>query len=190
MGSNAPEEDLKIFLGQRNIAYQPYPFEEQGEMEAAFYTNQCEVYAADITQLAVTRLKFRAAAKNYVMLPERIVEDPIAPAFRAKDPQWGAIVTRTINVLIEAERYGVTRSNVAARRASADPDVQRLLGSKGHAGRALGLSDDWAAKAIGAVGNYGEIFDRDLGAGSPLKLDRGLNALWIKGGLLYAPPVR
>jgi general L-amino acid transport system substrate-binding protein len=190
MGSTGPEENLKVFLGQRNIAYQPYPFEEQGEMEAAFYTNQCQVYAADMTELAVTRLKFRAAAKNYVILPERIVEDPIAPAFRAKDPQWAAIVTWTINALIEAERYGVTRANLAARRASSDPDIQRLLGIRGHAGRALGLSDAWAAQAIGAVGNYGEIFDRDLGAGSPLKLERGLSALWTRGGLLYAPPVR
>jgi len=190
MGSTGPEENLKTYMRKRNIAYQPYPFEEQGEMEAAFYTNQCEVYSADITQLAVTRSKFRALAKNFVILPERVAEDPIAPAFRRDDPQWAAVVTWTINALILAEESGVSRANLAASRASADPDVQRLLGKKGHVGHALGLSDDWAARAIAAVGNYGEIFNRDLGVGSPLKLDRGVNALWTKGGLLYAPPIR
>ena len=190
MGSTGPEENLKVYLRNKHVAYQPYPFEEQGEMEAAFYTTQCEVYAADITQLAVTRAKFRALAKNFVILPERVAEDPIAPAFRLDDPQWAAVVTWTINALIQAEEIGISRANLAASRASTDLAVQRLLGTQGHIGHALGLSDEWAARAIGAVGNYGEIFDRDLGAGSRLKLERGLNALWTKGGLLYAPPIR
>ena len=190
MGSTGPEENLKTCLRKRHIAYQPYPFEEQGEMEAAFYTNQCEVYSADLTQLAVTRAKFRALAKNFVILPERVAEDPIAPAFRLDDPQWAAVVTWTVNALIQAEESGVSRANLAASRASTDPAIQQLLGTKGHVGHALGLSDDWAARAIGAVGNYGEIFDRDLGAGSPLKLERGVNALWTKGGLLYPWPIR
>lgn len=190
MGSTGPEENLKTYMRNRHIAYQPYPFEEQGEMEAAFYTNQCEVYTADITQLAVTRAKFRALAKNFVILPERISEDPLAPAYRLDDPQWAAVVTWTINALIQAEESGVSRANLAASRAGTDPVVQRLLGAKGHIGHALGLADDWAARAIAAVGNYGEMFDRDLGAGSRLKLDRGVNALSTKGGLLYAWPIR
>ncbi len=189
MGSTGPEENLKTFMRKRNVAYQPYPFEEQGEMEAAFYTGQCQVYSADITQLATTRIRFRALAKNFAILPERIAEDPITPAFRPDDPRWAAVITWTINALIQAEEHGVSRANVAARRASTDPDIQRLLGTNGHIGHALGLSDDWAARAIAAVGNYGEIFDRDLGSGSRLKLERGINALWTKGGLLYAPPI-
>jgi len=190
MGSTGPEENLKTYMRKKNIAYQPYPFEEQGEMEAAIYTGQCEIYSADISQLAVTRAKFRAAARNFIILPERIVEDPIAPAFRLDDPQWAAAVTWTISALIAAEQSGVSRANIAASRASTDPDIQRLLGIKGHVGHALGLSDDWAARAIAAVGNYGEIFDRDLGSGSRLKLERGVNSLSTRGGLLYAPPIR
>jgi general L-amino acid transport system substrate-binding protein len=190
MGSTPAEQDLETYMRQRHVVYQPYPFEEQGEMEAAFYTNHCQVYTADISQLAVTRAKFRAQAKNYVILAQRVSEDPIAPAYRLGDPQWAAVVTWTIDALIQAEQSGVSRANLARSRASADPAVQRLLGTNGHVGRAMGLTDDWAARAIAAVGNYGEMFDRDLGVGSPLKLDRGVNALWIKGGLLYPLPIR
>ena len=154
------------------------------------FRSQCEVYSADITQLAVTRAKFRALAKDYVILPERLSEDPLAPAYRFDDPQWAAVVTWTVTALIQAEESGVSRANLAASRASTDPVIQRLLGTKGHIGHALGLADDWVARAIAAVGNYGEMFDRDLGAGSRLKLERGVNGLWTKEGLLYASPIR
>jgi len=125
-----------------------------------------------------------------VILPEVISKEPLGLVVRNGDDRWFDIVRWTMNALINAEELGITAANAEEQMKSPNPEVKRLLGVVGKFGAGIGLSDDWALRAIMAAGNYGEIFDRNLGAGSPMKLPRGLNALWTKGGILYAPPVR
>jgi len=168
----------------------PFPFEEQGEMEAALVSGHCAAMTGDISQLANARAAFHGRVNNFKILPETITLDPLAPAYAQGDPRWGDIVNWVISALIQAEASGVTQINVDVMRASEDPVVSRLLTKAGGVGRALGLDDDWAVHVIKAVGNYGEIFERDLGQRSPFKLDRGINALWTKGGLMYPRPSR
>ncbi len=127
---------------------------------------------------------------DYVILPEVISKEPLGPWVRQGDDQWFDIVRWTVFALVNAEEAGVTKDNAEAMRASANPDVRRLLGQEGEFGPALGLSKDWAFNIVKSVGNYGEIFDRNLGPKTKLALDRGLNKLWSKGGILYAPPMR
>jgi len=184
------ETFVDAVLGARKIDFQPFPFEEQGEMDAALITGHCAAMTADVSRLANTRAAFRGRVSNFAILPELITFDPLAPAFRSGDPQWAAIVNWTIYALIQAEASGVTQANVEAMSTSEDPVINRLLTKAGGVGRALGLDDDWAVHVIKAVGNYGEIFERDVGQRSSLKLDRGLNALWTRGGLMYPSPSR
>ena len=183
-------EVLESALRARGIAYSPYPFQEEGEMDAALVVGHCDSVSADLSRLAEKRAGFHARGADFVMLPEMLTLEPVAPAYRQGDPQWGAIIDWTVYALVQAEASGVTQANVAAMRDSADPTVQRLLGIDPAAGRALGLEHDWAARMIAAVGNYGEIYERTTGQGSPLRLPRGLNALWTGGGLMHPLPVR
>ena len=178
------------FFHDKGIGFIPFPFEEQGEMEAALFTGHCAAVTGDLSQIADTRYGFHGGANRFVILDDVIEQDPLAPAYRLDDPQWAAIVDWTMNLLIQAEASGVTAANVEAMRQSTDPLVQRLLGTTPGIGRMLGLDDAWAVRVIQAVGNYGEIYERDLGDASPLKLKRGPNALWTRGGLLYAQPFR
>jgi general L-amino acid transport system substrate-binding protein len=174
----------------KKFDYRPFPFQEQGEMEAAFVTNNCQAMASDITQLANMRLTFRRLADNYEILPQTIAPDPLAPAYPAGDREWAAIVQWTMQALLLAEAEGVTQANADSMLKSEEYQVQRLLGvTKGFAAK-LNLPEDWALNAIRAVGNYGEIYDRDLGTKSPLKIPRGANELTIHGGLLYPLPLR
>jgi len=174
----------------KKFDYRPFPFQEQGEMEAAFVTNNCQAMASDITQLANMRLTFRRLADNYEILPQTIAPDPLAPAYPAGDREWAAIVQWTMQALLLAEAEGVTQSNADSMLKSDEYQVQRLLGvTKGFAAQ-LHLPEEWALNAIRAVGNYGEIYDRDLGSKSPLKIPRGANELTIHGGLLYPLPLR
>ncbi|HXQ22753.1 MAG TPA: transporter substrate-binding domain-containing protein [Candidatus Acidoferrales bacterium] len=184
------ERQLTAYMQREKISFIPGPFSEEGEMEAAFVTRNCAAVSADVSQLAYERIAFRSMAQNFEILPEIVAEDPLAPAVRTGDPQWAAIVDWTMQALIQAEESGVTQANVKAMKASGDMLVERLLGVQKGYGQFLSLDDDWAARAIEAVGNYGEIFDRDLGSASPMKLDRGLNKLWTQGGLIYADPMR
>jgi general L-amino acid transport system substrate-binding protein len=140
--------------------------------------------------LAYERIAFRGLAKNYEILPDVIAKDPLAPAYRLDDPQWATIVNWTIEALIQAEESGVTQANLAEMKKSDDMVIRRLLGVQRGYGQYVGLDDAWAARVIEAVGNFGEIFERDLGAGSKLKLTRGMNNLWTKSGLMYAEPMR
>lgn len=183
------EEELSSTFAIRHIAYLPFPFEERGEMEAALFTGHCQAITGDVSALAGFRRMFRARAADFAILPATIAKDPFAPAFRLGDPQWAAIVTWTVNALIEAEEDGVTAANIEAMKKSGDRRVQLLLGTRPGIGRTLGLDDAWAARAIAAVGNYGEMFERDVGHRSALQLDRGPNALWTEGGLIYAQPL-
>lgn len=126
-----------------------------------------------------------------MVLPEVISKEPLAPAVRHGDNQWGDIVRWTLNAMIIAEEKGVTSKNVDRKKErSTDPEIRRLLGIEGDLGKRLGLSNDWAYQIIRQVGNYGEVYDRNVGPESPLRLGRGLNQLWNRGGILYAPPVR
>ncbi len=125
-----------------------------------------------------------------MVLPEVISKEPLGPLVRQGDPQWEDIVRWTLFALIDAEELGVTSTNVNQMKASPSPEVRRMLGTEGDFGQALGLSKNWAVDAIGAVGNYGEMFERNVGVKTPLGIPRGLNALWRNGGLMYAPPIR
>jgi len=190
LGGTEIGNQLESYMTRAGIKWLPFPFQEEGEMEAAFITNNCAAITADVSQLAYERIAFKGLAKNFEILPDVIAKDPLAPAYRLDDPQWAAIVNWTVETLIQAEESGVTQANVAEMQKSSDAVVRRLLGAQHGYGQYLGLDDAWAARAIAAVGNYGEIFERDLGAGSKLKLPRGPNRLWTQGGLMYAAPMR
>jgi general L-amino acid transport system substrate-binding protein len=184
------QEVLDAMLRARGIAYHQFPFQEEGEMDAALVIDYCAAVTADLSQLADKRASFHGRGRDFVILPETLSLDPAAPAYRDGDPQWAAIVDWTVYALVQAEASGITAADVTARRNDADPAVQRLLGIDFAAGRALGLEYDWAAEVIASVGNYGEIYYRTVGEGSRLRLPRGLNALWTKGGLMYPLPFR
>ena len=124
------------------------------------------------------------------MLPEIISKEPLGPAVRQGDDQWFDIVKWTHFAMVNAEELGITKTNVDEQLKSDNPEIRRLLGTEGEFGQRLGLTNDWAFRIIKLVGNYGEVFERNVGQGSPLKIARGLNALWTKGGLQYAPPIR
>ena len=181
---------LDAALRARGIAYRPYPFQEEGEMDAALVVGHCQSMSANLSRLAEKRSNFHALTGDFEFLAETLTLDPVAPAYRQGDAQWGAIIDWTVHALVQAEASGVTRANVAAMRDSTDPAVQQLLGIDFAAGRALGLDHDWAARVIATLGNYGEIYERSAGQDSPLRLPRGLNALWTNGGLMHPLPVR
>ncbi len=187
--TSGSEAGLRAYAARQHISYIWYPFSEVGEMEAAFFTGNCAGLAMDLSQLANTRAINKAAANGYTILPQILRKDPLAPAYKQGDAQLALIVNWTVNALIEAEELGVTQANAAGMRASADPDLQLLLGRPLATGKLLGLDTEWGLHVIEATGNYGEIWERDLGAGSPLRLDRGENRLWTQGGLLYALPL-
>ena len=190
LGGTEIEIELQGYMKREKIEWLPFSFQEEGEMEAAFITGNCAAITADVSQLAYERIVFKGMARNFEILPDVVAKDPLAPAYRLDDPQWAAIVNWTVEALIQAEESGVTKANVAAMMKSDDPIVARLLGVQRGYGQYLGLDDAWAARVIEAVGNYGEIFERDLGPGSTMKLPRGPNNLWTQGGLIYALPIR
>jgi general L-amino acid transport system substrate-binding protein len=184
------EDDLIDGLARRGVHVIPFPFEETGEMEAALVTGHCATIAASVSQLAGMRTGFHARTSEYEIMPETISMLPFAPVYRAGDPRWAQIVAWTRHALVLAEEAGVTRDNAAGSRDGGRPPVRYLLGGVPGIGKPLGLDDGWAFRAIQAVGNFGEMFDRDAGDKSPLRIVRGRNALWTRGGDVYAPPVR
>jgi general L-amino acid transport system substrate-binding protein len=187
-------DNEKVLLARtvaRGIAVIPLPFQEEGEMEDGLAVGHCDAISADLSKLAQARANFPRQLGDDIVLPDLLTLQPVAPAYRQGDAQWAALVDWTIYVLIQAEASGVTRANVAVQRGSEDPVVQRLLGVDWAASRALGLAaHDWSARVISMVGNYGEIYDRTVGAHGTLGLPRGLNALWTDGGLLHPLPVQ
>ncbi len=184
------ELNLADYFRAHNIGFNPVVFEKQEEADAAYDAGRCDAYTTDASGLYSIRLKL-ANPDNHVVLPEIISKEPLGPAVRQGDDQWESLVRWVHYALINAEEHGVTQANVEDMAAnSTNPEVKRLLGKDGDFGAAIGLGPDWALNVIKGVGNYGEIFDRNVGASSPLKIDRGLNALWSEGGIQYAPPVR
>jgi general L-amino acid transport system substrate-binding protein len=189
--SNATSaQNLEDFFRARGIAYTAMMFDSEDQARAAYQADKCDAFTADISALAAARSVLDDPGAH-VILPDAISKEPLGPLVRQDDPAWTDIVRWTLYALILAEEHGVTKANAKEMATGADPEARRLLG-EGAYGAMLGLDADWAARAITASGNYGEIFDREIGGSSALKLDRGLNALWnaTKPGLLYAPPMR
>lgn len=187
------EKNLADYFRSRKITFKPVVFEGYEATFKAFFSGRCQAFSADASALAAVRNKEAPKPDEYEILPGVISKEPLAPLVRRGDDEWFAIVKWVIYALIDAEERGVTQANVKARQAKdADPAVQRLLGADAgeDSGQWLGLPRDWAARSIGAVGNYGEVFERNVGSQSLLKLPRGQNALWSQGGLMFAPPVR
>ncbi len=184
------ELNLADYFRSNKLQLKPVVIENLDEIENAFFSGRCDAYTTDSSGLAGTRLAKASNPDDYVILPERISKEPLAPAVRQGDDQWFGIVRWTAYALIEAEERGITSKNVDDQLKSDDPNVQRLLGVTPGNGKSLGLDEKWAYNIVRSVGNYGEIFDRNVGRESPLKLDRGLNELWTKGGLTYSPPLR
>jgi general L-amino acid transport system substrate-binding protein len=183
------ELNLASFFKVSNMAYRPVAFEKLDETVQAYLADRCDAFTADMSSLYSARVQ-QARPKDHVVLPEVISKEPLGPAVRQGDWQWFTIVKWVHFTLLNAEELGITQANIEEMARSADPDVGRLLGREAEFGRGLGLDGDFAAKVIKAVGNYGEIFERNVGSGSRLKIARGLNNLWNRGGLHYAPPVR
>jgi len=184
------EKNLADYFRAQNIKIKPVVFEGFEASFKAFFSGRCQAYTTDISGLAGVRNKEAKNPDDYVILPEVISKEPLGPAVRRGDDEWFAIVRWTAFALIEAEEYGITKANVVSLKDSKDPNIGRLLGSAEDSGKLLGLDREWAFRAVKAVGNYGEIFARNVGPESVLKLPRGLNNLWNKGGILYAPPIR
>ncbi|MBN9423851.1 MAG: amino acid ABC transporter substrate-binding protein [Candidatus Accumulibacter sp. 66-26] len=184
------EKNLTDYFRAQGMKAKPVVFESYEASLKAFFSGRCQAYTTDVSSLAAIRDKEVKNPDDYAILPELISKEPLGPAVRRGDDEWFAIVKWVVYALIEAEELGVTQANAESLKRSANPAVQRLLGGAEDMGRLLGLDKEWAYRAIRAVGNYGEIFDRNLGANSPLKLPRGSNQLWTKGGLMYAPPIR
>jgi general L-amino acid transport system substrate-binding protein len=185
------EKNLTDYSRANNLGIKPVVFEKVEAATGAYFSGRCQAYTTDASGLASVRNKEAKNPADHVILPELISKEPLGPAVRRGDDEWFAIVKWVVYGLIEAEEYGVTQANVDKLLAeSTDPVVLRLLGKTEDTGKLLGLDKDWMVRAIKATGNYGEIFERNVGPKTPLNLPRGVNNLWTKGGLMYAPPVR
>lgn len=191
LSGSTTEKNLADFSRSNNLAMKPVVFESLDGLVNAYFAGRCVGYTTDASGLASVRNKEAKNPADHVILPTLISKEPLGPMVRRGDDEWFAIVKWVIYGLLEAEEYGVTKANVDAMKASSqDPVIQRMLGTTEDTGKLLGLDKDWMVRAIKASGNYGEMFDRNLGPGSSVKLPRGLNNLWNKGGLMYAYPVR
>ena len=183
------ELNLADYFRAHNMKLEAVVFATDDEATKAYDTGRCDAYTTDASGLYSERLKMSNPDDN-IVLPEIISKEPLGPSVRKDDIQWFEIVQWTHYALLTAEELGVTKANVDEKLKSDNPAIRRLLGVEGDFGEGLGLTNDWAYRIIKAVGNYGEIFDRNVGKDSPIKISRGLNALWNKGGLQYAPPIR
>ena len=185
------EKNLTDFSRANNLGIKPIVFEKLEATNAAYFSERCQAYTTDASGLASIRNKEAKNPADHLILPDLISKEPLGPAVRRGDDEFFAIAKWVVFGLIEAEDYGITQANVEAmQRDSKDPVVGRLLGTTEDIGKLLGLDKDWLVRALKATGNYGEIFERNVGPKSPLGLPRGSNNLWSKGGLIYAPPVR
>ncbi|WP_410218813.1 amino acid ABC transporter substrate-binding protein [Paracoccus sp. (in: a-proteobacteria)] len=184
------ELNLADYFRANNMTYTPVNIDSNAEGEQQYMAGACDAYTTDASGLAATRAAF-ADPENHIILPEIISKEPLGPAVRHGDSNWGDIARWTLNALIAAEEYGITSRNIEELvRSSTNPEVQRLLGTTDELGAMIGLDAEWARRAILAGGNYGEIFAANIGEQTPIGLARGLNAQWTQGGLLYAPPFR
>ena len=183
------ELNLSDYFRVNKMKYEVVAFQGIDETVKAYESGRCDAISTDISQLVSYRLKMADPAEH-VLLPEVISKEPIGPYVRQGDDEWFDIVRWTVFALINAEELGVTRANLAEMLKSENPEIRRLLGIEGKFGTGLGLTPDWIARIVRHVGNYGESYERNLGSGSRIGLPRGLNNLWSKGGIQFAPPVR
>ena len=184
------ELNLADFFKSNNMAYTPVAVADDSEGQRQYLAGACDAYTTDASGLAATRATV-ADPENHVILPEIISKEPLGPVVRHGDSNWGDIVRWSFYALLTAEEKGITAANIGeVGAATQDPEVKRLLGMEGDMGAMLGLDNEFAKRAIMASGNYGEIFEANIGAATPIGLARGLNALWTQGGLQYAPPFR
>ncbi len=185
------EKNLTDYSKANGLNIKPIVFEKPEATIAAYFAGRCIAFTTDASGLASYRNNEAKDPKDHVILPELISKEPLGPMVRRGDDEWFAIVKWVLYGLVESEEYGITQANVDALKAtSKDPVVQRILGTSEDTGKLLGLDKEWMARAVKATGNYGEIFERNVGPKSPLGLPRGLNNQWNKGGLMYAYPVR
>ena len=185
------EKNLTDYSKAAGLNMKSVVFDTQEATNKAYFAGRCQAYTTDASGLASVRNKEATNPDDHLVLPELISKEPLGPVVRRGDDEFFAIAKWVVFALLEAEEYGITQANVDQMKAdSKDPVVQRILGTSEDTGKLLGLDKDWAYRAIKATGNYGEIFERNVGPKSALKLPRGANNLWNKGGLMYAPPVR
>ncbi|HFC04408.1 MAG TPA: amino acid ABC transporter substrate-binding protein [Rhizobiales bacterium] len=183
------ELNVADYFRANNMKFEVVAFEKSDEVVAAYDKGRCDVYTTDQSGLYAQRLKLSNPGEH-IVLPEIISKEPLGPVVRQGDDQWFNLVKWSLFAMINAEELGVTSKNVDEMMKSTNPAVLRLLGKEGSFGENLGVSNDWAANIIRQVGNYGESFARNVGPDTPLGISRGLNALWSKGGIQYAPPIR
>ncbi|MFN7052056.1 MAG: amino acid ABC transporter substrate-binding protein, partial [Gemmobacter sp.] len=184
------ELNLADFFKANNMSYTPVTVADDSEGQRQYLAGACDAYTTDASGLAASRATM-PDAESHIILPEIISKEPLGPLVRHGDNQWGDIVRWTYFALVAAEEYGVTSANIEEVATSTqNPEVKRLLGLEGDLGAMLGLDKEFSKRAIAAVGNYGEIFEANIGSATPIGLARGLNALWTQGGLQYAPPFR
>jgi general L-amino acid transport system substrate-binding protein len=181
------EQNVQDYFTSNNIKFTPVVIEDANTSHQAFLNGRCDVYSNDKTDITGFRSSLGAGANDLVILPETISKEPLGPLVRQGDWRWFSIIKWVHYALVDAEDLGITRENVDQLRDSRNPEIRRLLGIEGGFGKQLGLTDTWAVNAIKAVGNYGEVWERNQG---PLGVERGLNRLWRNGGLQYAPPIR
>ena len=185
------ELNLADYFKTNKMEYNPLVFEKLEEIDAAYDAGRCDVYTTDQSGLYGIRLTL-SSPDDHVVMPEIISKEPLGPAVRQGDDKWYHIVKWTYFALLTAEELGITQANVEEMKVSGNPEIKRVLGTETDTkiGADLGLDNDWVVSIAKSVGNYGEVFERNVGQGSPLKIARGINALWTKGGLQYAPPIR
>ncbi|MEC5291291.1 amino acid ABC transporter substrate-binding protein [Aurantimonas sp. C2-6-R+9] len=183
------ELNLADFFRTNNMEYNPVVIESQSDVNSAYDSGRCDVLTTDASGLAASRLEM-GSPDDHAILPEIVSKEPLGPAVRQGDTEWLNVVKWTHYALLNAEELGVTQANVEEMLDSENPEIRRLLGKDKNFGESIGVSQDWVVNIIKAVGNYGEIFERNIGVDTPLKIQRGQNALWTKGGLQYGMPVR
>jgi general L-amino acid transport system substrate-binding protein len=183
------ELNLADYFRANKMKLKTVTFATADEAVKAYDAGRCDAYTTDASGLYAERLRL-VNPNDHIILPEIISKEPLGPSVRHGDDQWFDIVKWTLFAMLNAEELNVTSKNIDEALKSDNPDVKRLVGTEGNYGEQLGLTKDWAVRIVKLVGNYGETFERNVGQGSPLKITRGLNALWTKGGLQYAPPIR
>jgi general L-amino acid transport system substrate-binding protein len=188
-GSTSEKIAADVFRANK-LKYNPVVIDDQKELNTAFFGGRCDVHVQSTSGLSSSRATAAPNPDDYIILPGIYGKDPMGPVVRQGDAEWKDIVAWTVYAMISAEELGITSKNVDEMKKSDDAETKRLLGVDGKLGESLGLDNEWAYRIIKQVGNYGEVFERNVGSGSPLKLDRGVNALWTQGGLMYAPPFK
>jgi general L-amino acid transport system substrate-binding protein len=183
------EQNLADYFKSNNMKYEVIAFGTADETVKAYESGRCDVFTSDVSQLYAERLKLSNPA-DHIVLPEVISKEPLGPMVRHGDDQWFDLVKWTLFAMLNAEELGITQKNVDELAKSDKPELKRVFGTDGNLGEQLGLTKDWVSRIVKAVGNYGESFDRNVGVGSKLGVARGLNQLWNKGGIQYAPPIR